>query len=272
MKKGNVKAIALLLCLLLTLTLAGCGSNLGTMLIVSRAAKALETVQSLSFALTLEGDGALSGEPLRLHAAGEGDWVTEPLGLRLEGSLDLGELLTLRAPLRLLAEEDGLCLYAGVTPGKEPLWIRMPLEQKALSAELDPASLLGLLGESAELVSREEAREDGETICLTARIPGSLLSARMEGELPVTVWLDQKSYLPTRLEADLTAPARAVLSDSEWPLLRSLSVESLRLELTVTAVNSAAPVEAPAPDRVIYERTPRGMTEAFTAAGENREA
>ena len=54
MKKGNVKAIALLLCLLLTLTLAGCGSNLGTMLIVSRAAKALETVQSLGFALTLE--------------------------------------------------------------------------------------------------------------------------------------------------------------------------------------------------------------------------
>ena len=270
MKKGKI--IAILLCLLLTLALAGCGSNLGTMLIVSRAAKALEEVQSLSFELALTGDGSLSGEPLRLQAAGAGDWVAEPLGLRLEGRLELGELLTLRAPLRLLGEEDGLCLYVGVTPGDEPLWIRAPLEQKAITAELDPANLLGLLGKSGELVCRDPTREDGETICLTARIPGGLLAEDMTGEVTVTVWLDQKSYLPTRLEADLTAPAGAGLRDSAWPLLQSLSVESLRAELTVTAVNAAAPVEAPAPDRVIYERAPRGMTEAFTAVGEDKAA
>ena len=35
---------------------------------------------------------------------------------------------------------------------------------------------------------------------------------------------------------------------------------------------TAAPVEAPAADRVIYEKIPGGMTEAFTAAGEDRAA
>ena len=272
MKRRAVKVLSLLLCLLLCLTLAGCGSNLGTMLIVNRAAKALAAVQSLGFELSLKGTGELSGEPLQLRAGGTGDWVAEPFGIRLEGTCELGELLTLRAPLRLLGEEDGLCLYAGVTPGAEPLWIRAPLAQKTLQAELDPASLLGLLGESAKLVTRDPAREDGETICLSAIVPGGLLREDMDGELPVTVWLDQKSYLPTRLEADLTALAGAALHGSEWPLLQSLTPESLTLELTVTAVNAAAPVEAPSADRVIYEKTPAGMTEAFTAAGEDKAA
>ena len=272
MKKGTVKRISMLLSLLMTLWLAGCGYNHGTMQIVSRSARALAAVQSLSFEGTAEGIGTLSGEPLRLSAKGAGDWIAEPLGLRLEGNFALGELLTLRAPLRLLGEEDGLGLYLGVTPAEEPLWIHVPLEQKALTAELDPASLLGLLSDSGALVSRDPTREDGETICLSAVIPGSLLAEDMDGELTATVWLDQKTYLPTRLEADLTELARAALSDSEWPLMQSLTPVSLTMELTVTGVDTAAPVEAPATDRVIYEKTPGGLTEAFTAAGEVRAA
>lgn len=272
MKKGTVKQISVLLCLLMTLWLAGCGANLSTMLIVSRSARAMAAVQSLSFEGKAEGVGTLSGEPLRLYAEGKGDWIAAPLGLRAEGSFALGELLTLRAPMRLLGEEDGLGLYLGVTPGEEPLWVHLPLEQKALPAELDPASLLGLLSDSGTIVSRDPALEDKETICLTAVIPGSLLGADVDGELAATVWLDQKTYLPTRLEADLTELARSVLANSEWPLMQSLTPASLKLELTVTGVDTAAPVEAPAADRVIYEKIPGGMTEAFTAAGEDRAA
>ncbi len=272
MKKETAKRIAILLCLLTTLWMAGCGSNLGTMLILSRSARALAAVQSLSFEGALEGNGTLSGEPLRLQAAGEGDWVAEPLGLRAEGSFSLGELLTLRAPVRLLREEDGLGLYVGVTPGEEPLWVHLPLERTALTAELDPASLLGLLADSGAIVSRDPARENAETLCLSAVIPGGLLAEDMDGEFAFTVWLDQKTYLPTRLEADLTELARVVLSDSEWPLLQSLTPVGLKLELTVTAVDTAAPVEAPEAERVIYEKTPGGMAEAFIAAGEDREA
>ena len=63
-----------------------------------------------------------------------------------------------------------------------------------------------------------------------------------------------------------------MLANSEWPLMQSLTPASLKLELTVTGVDPAAPVEATAADRVIYEKIPGGMTEAFTAAGEDRAA
>lgn len=273
MKKRIVRVLALLFCILLCFALAGCGSNVETMLLANRCVKALAEVESLCFDAAAVGTVSLAGERFRLQAAGEGDWMAAPFGLRMDTIAALGDFLTVEAPVLLVTEEEKLCVYVGLSLGDEPMWIRIPLGEETIPVVQDFSGILRLLSGNGELVVRDESLENGENVCLRVTVPGVLLSEGAE-DLPVTVWLDRQSSLPVHLEADLSAAVRSALERSDDAARRGITVESLQLELAISAVNSAERIEAPDANRVMDGRPVEAgaVTEAFTAAGETRAA
>jgi len=228
MTRKLIKRLCPLLCLLLLPALSGCGESLDSALLANRCARAVEAAGGLGFDAALTGEASYRGVPFTLDAVGSGAWTADPFGLHTQFVLYLSDLAHLEGELLLAPDGDGLCAFLGLRPEEETVWIRLPISL-SLPSLTEAPGVLGLL---------TEGREEGDSPCLRLRIPGELIREGAE-DLPITLWLDGETLLPSFLEADLTGAVQALLDQNGRPALRELSVRRLTLELAFTGPEEA---------------------------------
>ena len=255
MKTRINRGIAVILCLVMCLGLTGCGS-LGAMLTVRSCLRALSEAKDISFTFHADGEAEIAGEDADVSLDGDGVWYTSPFVLSLNAEAGLGKIGSVSMPVIMTNEDGRLITYFGVDPAGEPLWIKTA--RKGSSPELpefDLMNILALYSQSGD-ISLEDDEANGSLLRVGITLSGRLLAPEAEqvpDDLPVTVWIDKKSSLPTRITADLAPLVQQRLDASEKSYTDLLTMKSLPVEIVITAVNSAERVMLPEENRVLFD-------------------
>ena len=256
MKKRTIRVIAVALCLAMCLGLTACGASLGAMLTVRKCLKALSDASNVSFTYHADGEAEIAGEYAAVSLDGDGVWYTSPFALSLNADAKLGEIGSVSAPIIMTNEDGRLVTYYGLTPAGEPLWIKTAKKDNAADMpEFDLMTVLALYSQSSD-VRIEDDEQDAALLRVSIMLPGRLLAPEAEQEpddLPVTVWIDKKSSLPTKLTADLAPLVQQRLDASEKSYTDVLKLKTLPVEITITGVDSAEKVKLPDASRVLFD-------------------
>ena len=256
MKKKLIRGIAVVLCLVLCFVLAGCGASLGSMLILRNCLKAVSAAENVSFTYHADGEADLAGEDAVIRLDGDGVWYTAPFALTLDTDAELRGIAGVSAPIILTNEDGRLVTYFGVDPAGDPLWIRTVKDSAPADApEFDLMDVLARYGQSGG-ASVEDDETDSSLLRVSIALPGRLLAPEAETEpddVQLSIWIDKKTELPARMRADLAPLARQLLERSGNQYAAFLTVKSLPVEITFTALDKAEPFAPPAPERVILD-------------------
>lgn len=262
MKKTSVRLGAALLCLLMCLSFAGCTVSLDKaqeVMLAKKAYDAILTVNSFSFDLTAQAKGAYGDEHMEIPLTAKGSCIVDPLTAKAELEANIGEIGTLKAPVCLVSTDGQPKLYVGLGIGGATVWVSpKPGESEGERSNV-LKDMVKYLMNDPDLISRGEEKKINGAMAtpLTIRIPGELLELRdaegkaIEGaqtaeEQKLTVWLDNESYLPVRLEADIEPAVAYYLSVSEKTAQLPITVESLSVTVDFSEVNAVNTIELPA--------------------------
>ena len=256
MKERIIRGIAVILCLVMCLGLTGCGASLGAMITVRNCLRVLSEAKDISFTFHADGEAEIAGETAAVSLNGDGVWYSSPSVLSLNVETGLGEIGSFSAPVIMTNEDGRLITYLGVNPAGEPLWIKTARKGSSSTlTEFDLMNVLALCGQSGT-VSIEDDETDGNLLRISIGLPGRLLAPEAEkapDDLPVTVWIDKKSSLPTKLTADLAPLVRQLLDSSDKRYKDLLTVKRMPVEIVITAVNGAERITLPEESRVLFD-------------------
>lgn len=265
------KILALVLCLVMLFSLSAC-SLFDTKLI--KAMKAMAELES--FHTDISASGVVSanldssggdGKALDVDfaAEAEGDFILSPFAFRLDGAVTENSLL----PSGLLpvvtvygeASDGRLNVYYGANDNFKGYSIG------AAEGSFDSKSLLKLLGTGSKLfkeVGTEQIngvsalRYDGvfteETLSALLKLAGADESIVINGDIPVSVWIDSESYHIVRLDVDLSgicesltalAGNLAEINVGSYTLSFGFGFKNLKLTLDFSSFNAVESINVP---------------------------
>ena len=270
---------ALLLALTLTLSLAACAGGGGAPAaqtpdeVIAAAQKKMEAVKSMDAAMTMEMGMSMDGESLEMAVAMNMSIVTDPMQMKIEMNLDMGELGSQQMNMYMTGEEDSYVLYLGDGTN----WYAQPVSADDIGQYDAQGSMDLYLGSTSDFQSAgTEQLPGGEADKFTGVIKGDSLAAVMEqsgaldslssvvgdtsalsdlykdlGDLPVSVWVDKATGYPTRYEMDMTdfmvqVMNKAMLAAGATEAdLETLKVEKMALVMDCTNFDNATPFTIP---------------------------
>ena len=275
MKKRPVKLMAIILCLFMSLSLCGCGTDLTGMLLLKKCGDALSGLDSVSFTVQTDAEAKINKLDMKLSADGNGAWVREPFAVKLDAETTFGKLGKINMPILVGNEGDRLVMYMQLDILREPVWLRSEIGPAFTGAAIDMEKLLDYFGDTEGKISFEQD-ENEKVYILNADVPTELIRG-LSGEnlsdmpeyIPVQVKIDMDSYLPLSIRMEAAPLLQVMLERSGLNgsgLVGNIKVESAPLILTVTDTNQVSAIDMPNDMCVIVDITPdRAETEPRTA-------
>ncbi len=263
MKKTAKKLAALLLCLAVCLSFAGCAADVGTGLLVMKACEAMAGVESFGFDAKADAMGRALDEDVKLMAGAKGVCVIDPTVVQAETEFMIDDVDdddddddddTLRAPVYVVSENGGMTLYVGVSILTRTMWIKQTLapSEDAFSGGVE--EFIQYMKENVKSITRGEAAEiNGKAaVPLTVVIPGQVLpaagqtgTAARPQELTVVIWIDKESSLPVRLESEMDDVAQYYLDGMDLSFMNGTKVESLKVTVDLSDFNTVDAITLP---------------------------
>ena len=258
MKKTCTQLLAIALCLIMCLSAAGCDADLGAVLLVKKAYDAVLEAKSFGISVTAEAVATAAEEKVRLKVKADGAYTKEPVALMLNAEVDGIGQSKMELPLYLMNENGIPALYLGVDIAGYTVWFKTELNVPEETFSNGAQGMIQYLKDCSNLVSRGKSEKlDGVSATpLTVVIPGELLMLKNEqGEvvkgkadienLSVTIWIDDKSNLPIKLEGDLKSLAQYYLEQLKVDILPAITVESLPVTISLYDYDKVETIELP---------------------------
>ena len=275
MKKRLVRIIAVVLCLVMCLGLAGCSKSLSAMLTVKKTYRAIAELDSMSFDLKSTANGTSNGEPVTVRLKASCEWILEPFTMKIDATASLGRMGRINLPMYIAMEGEQLVLYFGYTiGGGEPVWMAVDIESDGEAAQIDVPSIIAMFENNTQPVSRsdEEELDESTVIPLTLALPGKMLMNAVSGNGPhkskmddisISVNVDKETNIPTRISADLAPLLKYLITESGFGFYPDLKIDSVPTELIVTGTNNVEAITLP-------DMTVNGAAVTLPAVGTER--
>lgn len=257
MKKRLVRIIAVVLCLVMCLGLAGCSKSLSAMLTVKKTYRAIAELQSMSFDLKSTANGTSNGEPVKVTVKASCEWILEPFTMKIDATASLGRMGRINLPMYIAMEGEQLVLYFGYSlGGDEPVWMAVDVESDGEAAQIDVASIIAMFENNTQPVSMsdEEELDESMVIPLTLELPGKMLMNAISGNGPhkskmdnisISVIVDKETNIPTHISADLTPLLKYLIAESGFGFYPDLKIQSVPTEITVTGTDNIKALTLP---------------------------
>ena len=277
------RMVAVLLSLLLLCMLAACDAApsdpddgdtaLSPTEVVAAAMEKMAGVKSMDAVMEMELEMAVAGESMTVRTAMNMTTFLDPLKLRAEVTLDMGELGSMETAVYAQSEGDHctMYLYDGST------WVAQTVALEDLTQYNAQSSMdLYMSGVVNFAEAGTEELEGGTADKYTGVIPNESLKAVLEesgaldsldamlggtvdgltdiyaelGELPVTVWLDQASGYPVRFYMDMSGVMEKVSEKLAAELIDvlgdSLEIPKMTITMTYANLDAATDFDIPA--------------------------
>jgi len=259
------RILALVLSAAMILVLCGC-SLFDTTLI--KSVRAMGKLESFHADITADLSGRISvmenSYDLDLKADAESDMILNPMALRLEGRLCDYDFLP--SVLIYAKSDPGVLKFAfgtSVSSSLSQYAMDLPDESFTINVEdiiklLTSGTLLFEEKGTEDINSSPAVRYDGvlneQALEAIISLSGIDEDIDIENDIPVSVWIDTKTYMIVRLDADLSALAPAVaayvadavnldIAGTEIPL--ELSADKLYLSILFSQFNSVEEIQLP---------------------------
>ncbi len=273
MKKASVLFVVLM-AVLMVFNLTGC-SKLTAEEMIAKANDSVNAASSMDVKMTIGINMQVNGADQPIDTVIEASAFTDPL--KVKAITKLGEP-TLTTETYAEMEGDKIIVYAGMA-GE---WVRQEMSLEEFNADAssnfqqDAQLFLGSM-RSFEAAEEPETLNGVETVKITGKITGDDIKKVMETsgsldgmdemaggddafdsltsdiykdmkDIPVTVWLDQKTYAIVRIEMDMTECIAAIYTTifgSMGITEDMIKVNSAVFKMDISNLNSATEFEIP---------------------------
>ena len=239
MKKQLTKLLAAAVVLTMALALAACGGSGGETAedIMTRAQKAFDGITSMHYTMDMDMSFSAEGESIDMTTKAEADCVVEPIAIDMDMTVDMMGLFDMTFKMYLIQDGDQFITYTGMDDGEGGYtWSKDVMEdmgdmsqydgQASMKVYLDNISSFKEAG-TEEVAGVTATRYDGviaqDSLKEVMEASGTLeqyesmgieglddLLGEM-GDLPVSIWIDQKTDLPVKYEMDMTAMMQSMM-------------------------------------------------------------
>lgn len=233
-KKFSIAALALVA----TLSLASC-SGQNAEAIMKTAQEKLNDVKSMSYEMKMDMDMSAEGQALKMTMTGKADCVVEPMALKMDMVMDMGELGSM--PMQMYAQDkDGAyVLYSGMDMGTGTMtWTSQTVGSMKDLMQYDAQASMDLYISSADsfkengtesINGTEAVRYDGvisekalNDVMTASGVMKQFSSLGMEtaeitemltnlGDLPISIWVEKESGLPVQYTMDMTTMMQTMM-------------------------------------------------------------
>ena len=255
MKKFFTRLAAAVMAMVMCLTLCGCGTDLGTMLLMKKVWDSAASVKSVEADLTAEIEGSCGSIPLKAGMEAECRLLADPLELEAATELDMGLFGSSELTAYMLNRGDALELYIALKD-KVLLSKSWPLENAPTLK--DAIGFIRFIEDSeASIVwSRDEEINGTDAAVLDIVLPAGMIGkcfGEAEDEEPdvitndlkLTAWIDIESGRLIRLETDLAQLAVPLFIGSEDGQKVDIIIDKLPLVLDITDFNEVESIDIP---------------------------
>ena len=221
--------------LLLMLVLTGCGKMTPEKALARASAKSIsKDAGEFRSDMLLKMDLQMAAQTMNMEMSATSEQTADPQDIHLNVSMDMGRYGKRDTEMYILSEEDRYIAY--LNDGNK--WTKQYLDAEQRKSKLDELS--GFISEGftnyvsglENLTMTEEEAEGKKVYRIDSRISAESISGALKetletmgvdpgsvdigklGSVSYRVWIEKKTFLPMRLEMDMTELMNAVLEES----------------------------------------------------------
>lgn len=277
MKKTLTKLLAAAVVLTMALALAACGGSGGQSAedILTRSQEAFNSITSMHYSIDMDMAFSAEGESVNISTAAEADCIVEPMTINMDMTMDMMGLFDMTFKMYMVQDGDKIITYTGMDDGEGGYtWSKDVMDdmgdmsqydgQASMKVYLDNISSFKEAG-TEEVAGVTATRYDGviaqDSLKEVMEASGTLdqyeslgieglddLLGEM-GDLPVSIWIDQKTDLPVKYEMDMTAMMQSMMSKllAEDPdaAEADFTVDKCSIVMICSDYNSISSIEIP---------------------------
>lgn len=279
LKSMTQKATALMVALLMVVALSACAKNPSSNSDpITTAQEKLDTITSMSYDMTMDIQMSSAEQPTtKMFTSVTGDQIMEPLQMKMNMSMNMGELGFTEAIMYLTMEEGKYISYIGMEDGQGNIqWEKQEVADfEEMMAQYDGkeamdlymSSSMNFVQKSTETVNGSKAvrydgiisKEDVNEVMKTSGTLSQFTSLGMSqedieallkdlGEIPISIWIDKTSNFPVKYEMDMTDIMQALMSkvmEDFGAQEANIKVDKVFLSMTLRDFNTVEKIEIP---------------------------
>lgn len=265
-------ALAAILALSALLCLSACGSKSSPEDALAEAQEKLAAVESMSYNMVMDMEMGAEGESFAIKSSITADCVADPLTMKMDINMDMGELGAMDYAM-YAAEEDGkyvsyISMYGAWY--KQELAGLEDLEQYNATASMDTylSSYSSITENGSEEINGSKATrydcivssdalddvmeasgafEQLTTLGITEDEAKEMLTGI--GDMPYSIWIDDAEKLPVRYEMDMSGIMDALIQNMAQTLgdeLDGIEIIKMTISMDISNFNGVGSIEIPA--------------------------
>lgn len=276
MKQFAKRLAAIFLPLVMLFTLVACGAETPAQ-ILKKSQEKLQSMTSTSYDMLMEMEMSVMGQTIQLNTIMDADVILSPLTMKMVMTMDMGDFGSMDTTM-YMQEEDGIyTMYAGMDAGNGMSWYKTQtdvpadIEQYDVTGDMDLflSSIANFTEGTEEPINGEAAtRFDGvltgdamkaaleasgalDQFSTSMGLDGSSIDEQLDslGELPISIWVAQKTYLPLQYKMDMTDMMQQLINgvlenDSSMAGI-SLEIGTVVVTVTLSNINGVSEIVIP---------------------------
>ena len=244
---------------------------------IKTAQEKLADITSMSYDMTMNMEMSAEGQSMKMSTTATVDQIVDPLQMKMDMIMDMGELGATQALAYIVSENDQYVEYIGMDFGDGNMeWQKMELgnledqiaqyDGKA-SSDLYLSSAENFKEKGKETINGSEAtRYDGVIpegdINKVMEASGALsqfsalgineedLEAMVKdlGKMAISIWIDNESSYPVKYEIDMTDIMQSLMSNMMKTMggeEMELTIDKMFLSMTLSNFNGVEKIEIP---------------------------
>ena len=233
MKKQLTKLLTAGVVLAMALALAACGGSGGDSAeeVLARAQEAFDDVTSMHYTMDMDMGFSADGESIEINTNAEADCISDPIAIDMDMTMDMMGLFDMTFKMYIVQDGDQYIVYTGMDDGDGNYsWSKEVMDDMGDMKQYNGSSSMAIYMENGaefkeagteEINGSTATRYDGvitqeglQTVMETSGVLDQYESLGIEGmdellsemgDLPVSIWIDNKSGMPVNYEMDMTA-------------------------------------------------------------------
>lgn len=279
MKRYLNRVICCAMALALCLGITACGNSASGLTpdeVMEKAQKSMDSITSMSYDMTINMEMSVDGESIIMNSDAVADCILDPMQMKIDMTMDMGEIGSLATTEYVVGENGQNMMYIGMDLGAgQMIWAKQEFPDLSSLEQYDAKATMNMYIDSAESFTQNgtESINGVHTTRYDGVIKGDAIeqvidaSGIMEqyaalglddetmnliqgelGDLPISIWVADDSYVPMKYEMDMTDMMQVMMTkmsesmDEENP---DITIDAVLISMTMKNINGVSEIVLP---------------------------
>ena len=246
--------------------------------IITEISENMSSAESMTYNMVMDMELAVMGMDFPTLTDVDVEMIVEPVQMKMEGAVDMGEMGSFDMQMYIVPEGDKLATYTGMGEDGDTQWMKSIVDMDAAEiSQYNAAQSLNIYLKNAVnfeevgketingketvkyqgIITSDSMLEVLETSGMASQLETSGTAMDEEtlkalGDLPVTIWVDLNEKMVVKYSMDMTenltnlmAKEAEKASDDEENPLGMVEFKKMVVDATITGVNNVESIELP---------------------------